>query len=280
MFASLLVSVLLVGFKMNGAKEIVQIIERRKELTTYLALLQRLLEHEDKDAWIADVTHDTKEREDRISELGSASGLSYSTSEKDLIEKGMGMFSVFERSSAGVKQLAHSATITCLETKLDEATGLLLGQAAAMIRATPQEIVTYTLNYCDSRVGRSFVAADPNTVRFESLERVHAWHTIVFTRVSAAGMRDRTFLNAIVAKRVAEDPPMYVCVVVPIPSHEKISPKDEARAVRGENFRSFRLTEVAPGATRLEYCCSLDLKGWVPQIVTNTIAVPQQTNGV
>jgi hypothetical protein len=61
-FASLLVSVLLVGLKLNGVKEIVQLIERCKELTGNLALLQRTLEDEDKSAWTVDVTHDTKQR--------------------------------------------------------------------------------------------------------------------------------------------------------------------------------------------------------------------------
>ena len=63
--ASLLVSVTLVGIKLNAAKEIVQTIERRKELLVNLSLLQRGLEAEDKKAWIVDVIHDTKHREDR-----------------------------------------------------------------------------------------------------------------------------------------------------------------------------------------------------------------------
>ncbi len=99
-------------------------------------------------------------------------------------------------------------------------------------------------------------------------------------RVKAQGIRDRTFLNSVVAKQVTEDPPTFVVAVVPIPSHEnlKISQKDEAGAVRGENCRSFLLTELAPGVTKLEYGCSLDLKGRIPQIVTNTIAIPTQMN--
>jgi hypothetical protein len=67
-------------------------------------------------------------------------------------------------------------------------------------------------------------------------------------------------------------------VAIPIPSHPKITAKDEAGAVRAENFRSFRMTEVAPGRTRLEYVCSLDLRGSIPQFVTNMVAIPQQEN--
>jgi hypothetical protein len=75
---------------------------------------------------------------------------------------------------------------------------------------------------------------------------------------------------------VADDPPTFVVAVVPIPSHDKIRPKDEAGAVRAENCRSLRITAVAPGVSNLEYACTLDLKGNVPRFVTNMIAVPAQ----
>jgi hypothetical protein len=41
--ASLLVSVLLVGLKLNAAKDIVQALERRKELVANLLLLQKVV---------------------------------------------------------------------------------------------------------------------------------------------------------------------------------------------------------------------------------------------
>ena len=69
--ASLLVSVLLVGLKLNGVKEIVQVIERCKELAVNLALLQRTLEDEDTSAWTVDVTLDTKQRQHRITAMES-----------------------------------------------------------------------------------------------------------------------------------------------------------------------------------------------------------------
>ena len=72
-----------------------------------------------------------------------------------------------------------------------------------------------------------------------------------------------------VAKRVADDPPTYVLVGAPIVHHDKITPKDEKGAVRAENCRAFRLTEVAAGITKLEYTCSLNLGGSIPQAITN-----------
>ncbi len=201
MLGSLLVSMLLVGIKLTAANEIVQSIARRKELKANLLLLQMSVEDEDKKTWIEDVTHDSAQRQDRILELGSASGLSYTTTENGLLQNGAAIFAVFEASSAGAKQLEHSELIMYSETKLDKATHLLLGRAAATVRATPQEIAAYCLNY-DSRHIRS--RPGPN-VRAEVLEHVNAHCTIVFNRMRAPCVSDRTFLTSIVAQRVADD---------------------------------------------------------------------------
>jgi hypothetical protein len=187
------------------------------------------------------------------------------------------MFAVFEASSAGTKQLEHSELIMYSETKLDAATGLLLGRAAAMVRATPREIVAYSLND-DSRHIQSTI--DPTVfICFEVVEHVNAHHTIVFTRCKATGISDRTFLNSTVAKRVEDDPPIYMLVSLPIAHHDKIAPKDEKGAVRAEACRAWKLTEVAEGITKMEYVCSLNLRGSIPQAITNKIAVPEQLNG-
>jgi hypothetical protein len=98
----------------------------------------------------------------------------------------------------------------------------------------------------------------------------------MFARKMVPGIRDRTFLNSIVAKQVGEDPPTFVLIGAPIASHDQISQKDEANAVRAENRRSFKITEVAPGRTRVEYVCSINLRGSIPQFVTNMVVVPGQ----
>ena len=273
----MLVSVLLVGIKLTAAKKIVQSITRRKELKANLLLLQVSLEDEDKKSWIEDVTHDTTQRRDRILELGSASGLSCTTTEKEILQKGAAMLAVFEASSTGLKQLEHSELIMYSETKLDEATGLLLGRSAALIRAAPQEIVANLLNF-DSRFNQSSSAAG-TYVRSEVLEHVNAHCMIIFNRVRALGVSDRTFLNSTVAKQVADDPPTYVLVGLPIAQHDKVTPKDEKGAVRAENCRAFRLTEVATGITKMEYVCSLNLRGSIPQAITNKVSVPGQMHG-
>jgi hypothetical protein len=63
---------------------------------------------------------------------------------------------------------------------------------------------------------------------------------------------------------------------VAVPRHEKIVPKDEVGAIRAEVYRSFRITEVAPGTSKLESSGSIDLHGWVPQGLADMIVVPTQ----
>ena len=251
----MLVSVLLVGIKLTAAKEIVQVIERRKELKANIALLQLKLALEDKLTWIDDAKHDAKQRETRIGAMLAASGRVFSPMENEAIERCLGMFALFDRSSLGATQLPRPVTVTRSETKQDAATNLLLGFSAAEIRAHVREIVAHLLNDEDGRFMQSIEAADANVARAEVLSTLNPHHTTTFSRYKSSGLADRTFLNAIIAKEVAEDPQTHVVAMVPITSHAKIGRKDEKGAVRAEAYRSFRLTEAAPGVTKLECTC-------------------------
>jgi hypothetical protein len=171
---SLFVSAVLLGFKLRALKRLVQVNQRRTELLEDLALLQPKVEAEELDAWLADVEHDAKQREDRIAAMDSAHGRVFTMLEAEVLRKGAGMFAVFEASSVGAKQLTHSALFLYSETKLDAATGLLLGRAAAMVRATPQEIVAYFLNF-DCRFNQS--TTDPTVwIRSEVVQHVNSHH--------------------------------------------------------------------------------------------------------
>jgi hypothetical protein len=143
-----------------------------------------------------------------------------------------------------------------------------------LIQADPQDVIAFILNYDDSRFAKSEEAANPNVIRFECVAHMNAHHSIGFARHKVRGLRDRTFLYSLVASQVAAQPSKYVVVVVPIPSHAKIGEKDEAGAVRGESCKSFRLTEVAQGVTKLECSWLVDLKGLVPHFVADTIEAP------
>ncbi len=83
-------------------------------------------------------------------------------------------------------------------------------------------------------------------------------------------------MGSSIVKKVAEDPPVFVVAAVPIPSHAKIGKKDEVGAIRAEVCRSFRLTQLSKDVTKVEYACSLDMRGWLPQSVVNSLVVPKQ----
>jgi hypothetical protein len=246
--ASLLVSVLLVGIKVTAAKELKQVAERRKELKANLSLLQRRLEDADRDSWIDDVTLDTQEREDRIAELEASAGNVCDPIENGAIEKGLAMFALYNSSSCVAKHLQHSPTVLRSEVKHDEASGLVLGLGEAEYRSTPQQIVSFILNY-DSRNILSNWRPETD-VRAELVQKVNGHHSVVFIRKRSAGL-DRTFLNSLVAKKVAGHVVAYVLVVAPIATHAKITAKDEKGAVRGEVWRTFKCTEVAPSRTKV-----------------------------
>ena len=261
--------VLLVGIKLTAVKELVQLLDRQKELKANLSLVRRRLEDEDLVEWLDDVTHGAAHREARIEAMESASGHVLSTMESELFQVGVGMFDAFESRDADTTQLNCSARIN-RSTKYDKASGLQFGRVEAEIRATPQDIVAYMLDYDGIKSDDA-----TTTVRAEMLEAVNPFHTIIFNRKKAPGIRDRSFLNAVIAQKLAHSPLTYALVGVPIAKHDRITSKDEAGAVRAESCRSFRCTEVAPCRTKMEYVCSLDLKGFVPQWITNKFAVPE-----
>ena len=281
--ASLLGSVLVLGYKLNVPKEILQMNQRRKELTGNLSLLQTTLDDEAIAAWIADVAQDTARRQHLIAEMSASSSnrdssdskaplrrsfsglnaLSFSELETGLFERCLRMFALFD-SSSGVEHLVHSPTIKRAETKRD-AKGVLLLRVQAEIRAASEDIAAYSLGYIGSRHAQSPSMADANLIRSESVEAVNGHHYIQFNRYQIWHLSDRTFLNSVLVKKVAEQPPTFVVAAPPIPFHEKITQKDELGAIRAENCRSFRFTEVSPGVCEVDYVCAINLKGWVPQ---------------
>jgi hypothetical protein len=278
---SLLVSVFLAGFKMNALKEIVQIVQRRKELKGNISLLHTLLEPEDLATWLADVAHDEGRRGARVAAIDSAHQV-YDEVEDSLLEQGRALFRRFDSSSGKATERkaasAQAHTLVRSETKVEQATGLLLGRTEVIIRgATPQQILAYILDLDGRHMQQTTTHNPANDVRSETVQAVNDHHTIIFLRKKQLGFSDRTFLNSVVAKKVSEAPTTFLVAAMPIRSHVKITLKDEAGALRAENCRVFLLTELALRVTRLDYCCSLNLRGRVPQWFTNAVAIPAQS---
>jgi hypothetical protein len=196
------------------------------------------------------LNYDKAQRQERIDKLALAAS-QYSTTEKEAIERCLAMCALFERSSGRVTQLSGSKLLTRLETKYDEATRLLFGRAECEVRAAVRDVLAFYVNI-DSRHLSVDLSGDPAIARWDVLEEVNGHHMVSFLRGRAPGVTDRTFLNSLIAKQIAEDPPSFLVAVVPLASHVKINRKDEAGAIRAEVCRSFRLIETSPGLTKLE----------------------------
>ncbi len=88
------------------------------------------------------------------------------------------------------------------------------------------------------------------------------------------GLRNRTFLNSVLWQQRSAEPRVFVLCVVPIDHHFQIRPADEEHALRAETLRFFRFTALRPDVTLFEFASSLDLKGHVPKLVIEKIAIP------
>ena len=99
-------------------------------------------------------------------------------------------------------------------------------------------------------------------------------HSIVFIELKTPPFKNRTWLTSMVCKRICDDPPTFLWVGVPLDTHPSIRPDDEHHAIRAEGSRCLRLTSIGPDLTRLEFCASLDLRGSLPQWLTDKVAVP------
>jgi hypothetical protein len=228
-------------------------------------------QNEDARAWLNDARDDGAWRDATVHEMREGEH-SYTPEETALIARGMALLGTFATGKGKVRSMRRSKTVELAETKHDEKSGLLIGHVEAEVRTSPEQVVAY-LMHIDSKYIRSTLNPELN-VRQEVLEVMSPHHTVVFTEKKTAPFHNRTFLNVLLWQKVSDTPLTYVWVTVPIEDHAKISPEDEAHAIRAEATRCVRATQTAAGMTRIEYACSLDLKGHFPSWLTDRLAIP------
>ena len=276
--ASTVLSAFLLGVKTINVKELVNILQRRKELHHNLELLRRSLEGDMKHQWLVSSTIDQRTRQDRAEVLRGLAAHEYSPDENSVIEQGLSLFSAFAESSDKAHKLKHGETVIRMETKHD-GKQRLLGMVEVLVRgATPELLSAYLLD-ANSHHMRSLLKPTIDVRTF--VQEVNERHTIVFYEKKLLGyetvFRNRTFLNSLVAKKISTDPEPAVFVVasVPITSHPAVAP-DEKNLVRAEYIRCFKLTLVGPALTKLNYTCWIDLKGHFPMWFFERVVTPQQ----
>jgi hypothetical protein len=163
------------------------------------------------------------------------------------------------------RKLRTSKTIDSARLNHDRKSGRLVGEARALIRASPDDVVAYLLDidgeHFRSRLNRNIY------VRYETREVKNEHHAVLMIEMSMAPLplRNRLLLVSVLWKKLSDDPKSYVWVVHSIESHPSVSALEERHAVRGHVARCVVVTDANDGSTRLEYAVSVDLKTHLPE---------------
>jgi hypothetical protein len=240
-------------------------------------------------AWLADLEHDRATRDEMIAAM-VGDGHAYDADEDSTIQQRLAMLaansanagelsrsdsltSAVRRTSGRAGQRAeatHGPTVDSRWTQRDDATGELVGYVELVIRgAGPLDIIAYLMDL-NGRHWRSRL--DPEVDVRDELREVRSLHHIVgFYEGKAAPFKNRTFLYTMMWKHLSDA--RFVWCLSPIADHPTLTPSDERNAVRAEAAR-VRLTVIAQNVTRVEYACTLDLKGSCPAWLADKVALP------
>jgi hypothetical protein len=222
---------------------------------------------------LADFAHDGAWRDEMVHEMRKG-GQSYSEEEARHFAEATDMLDILAQGNGKVVPMKHAKTVQVARTKYDKRTHRLVGEVQLLVPTSPEQVVAFLMNF-DSKFHLSGLDRDID-VRFEVLE-VKSPHHIVWLveKKTAPGLQNRTFLGALLWRKISDTPPAFVVVTMPVECHAKLLPQDEAHAVRGEVRRVFQITCTADGGAQVKYACSLDLNGHVPQAIVNAVAIPQ-----
>ena len=220
--------------------------------------------------WLVDLEHDQETRKDMILRMVSQQHL-YDDDEDSMIQRGLAILAADSAQTGSVPQSKHGPTVDASWTKLDEGSGLLVGYTTLVLRgAGPLDIIAYLMDLN----GRHFRSTlDPETdVRDELREVRNSHHIVEFYECKAAPLKNRTFLSTLMWKHLSDA--QFVWCLSPVADHPTLTPSDERDAVRAEAARVLRLTVIAQNVTRVEYACTLDLKGSFPTWLADKVALP------
>ena len=228
----------------------------------------------DKSPWLADLEHDRASRVEMIGRM-LADTAPYNAEEDSRIQRLLAMLSHGADGAEKAQQrnqIVRGATVDSSWTTFDEESGLMVGNTQLVIRgAGPLDIISYLMDL-GGRHRQAVLNRDVEL--FLDVKEVRSAHcTIVFSEFKTAPFRNRTFLQHVMWKKLSDS--QYVWCLSPVADHPSVSPSDESHAIRAEANRVLRFTCIAPNVTRVEYGCSVDLKGGVPTWVTNKIVIPQ-----
>jgi hypothetical protein len=216
-------------------------------------------------AWLNNVSDDGAWRETMVHQIRHG-GHVYSEEESALIAHGLAELNALSETEGGEsdgkgRALKH-VTFKVARMTRDKKSRLLIGYMEGAVEASPEDIVAFLMHF-DSNFNLSMLNRE-HDVRYEIMEAKNLCHIVVFHEVRSIAMRNRTFANALLWKKVSDVPLSFVWVAIPISSHPKLTLEYEAHALRANITRCCRLTRMANGKTKIESMCSVDWKGHSP----------------
>jgi hypothetical protein len=174
-------------------------------------------------------------------------GQSYSEEEARYFAEATDMLNDLAKAAGKVVPMKHAKTVQMARTKYDKRTHRLVGEVELLVPASPEQVVAFLMHF-NSKFYLSRLDPDID-VRQELLEVKNLHHSVCLSEMKTApGLRNRTFLGALLWRKISDAPPTYVVVTVPVERHAKHLPQDEAHAVRAEVRRVFRITGTGNGS--------------------------------
>ena len=231
---------------------------------------------------LADFVHDSAWREALVDEMRETEQ-SYSEEEARLLAAAKDLLRNIDEGARPVK---HAKTIEVAHMRRDMRSGRWWGKIKAVVPTSPRQVVAFLMQIesksNDSPSNREF------DVGSRALEAKNLHHVVAFRQATNKPHRDRTFLSALVWRRISDAPLTFLWAEVPIEHHDKLplaspssassamarqSSSSRSSSVRAAVTRVARLTRTADGSTTMEYGCCLDLAGRSSRVEMSNSAI-------
>jgi hypothetical protein len=132
------------------------------------------------------------------------------------------MLDILAKSAGKAVPMKHAKTVQVARTKYDKRTDRLVGEVELLVPASPEQVVAFLMHF-KSKFYLSHLDPDID-VRYELLEVKNLHHIVCLSEKKTAPFQNRTFLSAILWRKISNAPPTNVVIVVPVEHHAKLPP--------------------------------------------------------
>jgi hypothetical protein len=183
----------------------------------------------------------------------------YSKEENEIVQSGLGNFTVFGEGRA--KKLKMALSATAAKILFEKGGGSAKGWASSVVRASPEDILTFIWD----TMSRTKRRGDDLEKAVDAAPNGH--NQLVYNRKRTVKViDDRDFLGRIIWKKVGTVGSAFVVASRPEESAER--PRLRG-VVRGKYPNTFKITPLSRGKTKVEYVVSPEWGGQVPRWVSN-----------